>query len=205
MSLKSRIMEHTLAYRLWQAPFAEQKLGPVLAHNDELRGVRRVLDVGCGPGTNTHHFAHADYLGVDYNPGYIEDARQRHGREFVVADITQYDVAPDQRFDFILVNSFLHHVDDASVRRILRHLATLLTDDGHVHALELVMPEPDERGVGMARRLARWDRGEYARPLEAWRRLFSESLEPVVFEPYPLTGLGVPLWSMVYFKGRARR
>ena len=117
----------------------------------------------------------------------------------------RYDVAPDQRFDFILVNSFLHHVDDASVRRILGHLATLLTDDGHVHALELVMPEPDERDAGMARRLARWDRGDYARPLEAWRALFSASLEPVVFEPYSLTGLGMKLWSMVYFKGRARR
>ena len=205
MSLSSRIMENTLAYRLWQAPFAEQKLAPVFAHNAGLRDVRRVLDVGCGPGTNTHHFAHADYLGVDYNPGYIADARRRHGRDFVVADITQYDVAPDQRFDFVLVNSFLHHVDDASVRRILAHLATLLTDDGHVHALELVMPEPGERGASMARRMARWDRGDHARPLAEWRRLFEESFEPVVFEPNPLRGLGVTLWSMVYFKGRARR
>lgn len=199
--LTSRIMEHTLAYRLWQAPFAEQKLGPLFAHNGGLRNVRRVLDVGCGPGTNTHHFAHADYLGVDYNPRYIEDARRRHRRNFLVADITQYEVAPGERFDFILVNSFLHHVDDASARRILSHLATLLTDDGHVHALELVMPERPS----VARQLARWDRGSHARPLEAWRPLFETSFEPVVFEPYPLTGLGVTLWSMVYFKGRARR
>ena len=49
------------------------------------------------------------------------------------------------------------------------------------------------------------NRGEYARPLVGWRGLVAVSVEPVVFEPYSLTGLGLKLWSMVYFKGRARR
>jgi hypothetical protein len=40
MKLISAIMEHTQAYRLWQAPFAENKLAPVLSHND-LRLVRQ--------------------------------------------------------------------------------------------------------------------------------------------------------------------
>ena len=62
MRLTDQVMENPHAYRLWQAPFAEPKFAPVLAHND-LSRVRRVLDVGCGPGTNTHHFAGADYLG----------------------------------------------------------------------------------------------------------------------------------------------
>ena len=79
MKLHARVMENTLAYRLWQAPFAEQKLAPLFAHND-LRAVRRVLDVGCGPGTNTPHFADADYLGIDFNAAYIDSARRRHGR-----------------------------------------------------------------------------------------------------------------------------
>ena len=70
-----RIMENTLAYRLWQAPFAERKLDPIRASGG-FDGIRRVLDVGCGPGTNTHHFAGADYLGMDINPGYIADARR---------------------------------------------------------------------------------------------------------------------------------
>ena len=51
-----RLLEQPLSYRLWQAPFAEAKFEPVRRHND-LGRVRRVLDVGCGPGTNTHHFA----------------------------------------------------------------------------------------------------------------------------------------------------
>jgi SAM-dependent methyltransferase len=193
-------MENTFAYRLWQAPFVERKLAPLFVHND-MRRVRRVLDVGCGPGTNTRHFANAEYLGIDFNPAYIESARKRYGRDFVVADVTRYKVAPDQRFDLILANSLFHHIDTASTQRILAHLATLLTDDGHVHILDLVLPG----SASISRFLARADRGEYPRPLEEWRDLFAFAFEPVVFEPYPLGAAGMTLWNMIYFKGRARR
>lgn len=200
MKRYARLMEHTLAYRIWQAPWAESKLLPFFAHNDVPRA-RHVLDVGCGPGTNTHHFAHADYLGIDFNPAYIESARRRHGREFIVADVTTYQAPADDRFDLILVNSLFHHIDDTGTRRILAHLATLLTDDGHVNILDLVLPDRPS----VSRLLARADRGDYPRPLEQWRELFTEAFEPVVFEPYPLGAGGVTLWNMVYFKGRARR
>lgn len=200
MRLTVAIMEQPLGYRLWQAPFAERKLAPLFRHTD-LRSFRRVLDVGCGPGTNTHHFANADYLGLDINPRYIESARRRHGRAFITTDVTTYRVAESERFDCILVNSFLHHVDTDDVRRILSHLGTLLTPDGHVHILDLVLPER----VSIGRVLARLDRGEFPRPLDDWHRLFTQAFEPVVFEPYPLGSLGLALWQMVYFKGRARQ
>src|SRR5437762_11693130 len=100
-TLVSRVMENTLAYRVWQAPFAGRKLAPILRCGDIGRA-RRVLDVGCGPGTNTPRFAHADYVGIDVNAAYIESARRRHARQFVVADVTRYEVPAGERFDFIL-------------------------------------------------------------------------------------------------------
>jgi SAM-dependent methyltransferase len=199
MKALAGIMEHTTAYRLWQAPFAEQKLRPVLAHND-LGTVRRVLDVGCGPGTNTRHFEASDYLGVDFNPKYVAYARSRFNREFITADVTTCSVGEGERFDFILCNSLFHHVDTPGVRRILNHLATLLADGGHIHVLDLVLPERPSIG----RLLARLDRGDWPRPLSEWRDLFTDAFEPVLFEPYPVTALGVTLWNMVYFKGRRR-
>lgn len=200
MKSYARLMENELAYRVWQAPFAQKKLAPLYAHNDLARA-RRVLDVGCGPGTNTAHFASADYLGIDINAAYIESARRRYGREFVVADVTKYDVVPEQRFDLILANSLFHHIDTASTRRILSHLATLLSDDGNVHIFDLVLPAR----ASISRFLARADRGEYPRSLETWHELFTSAFEPVVFEPYPLGVAGMTLWNMIYFKGRARR
>jgi SAM-dependent methyltransferase len=195
----SRVMELTTAYRLWQAPFADAKLEPVWRHND-LSRVRRVLDVGCGPGTNARHFARVDYLGLDVNPAYVEYARRRFGRHFIAADVRDFQAPPGARFDFILVNSLFHHIDREGTRRVLSQLSTLLTDDGYIHILDLVMPQDR----GLARALARWDRGDYPRPLEDWRAMFSESFQPVLFEPYPLKLVGTTLWNMIYFKGRRR-
>jgi len=200
MGLASAILEHTWVYRLWQAPFAKQKFAPVLANND-LHRVRRVLDVACGPGTNTDNFASSDYLGIDINSRYVRNARRRHGREFVVADVRSHRPLPTDRFDFILVNSFLHHLDNKDVLDILEHLRSLLTEDGHVHILELVLPE----SASMARLLARKDRGKFARPLNEWQTIFEQIYEPVLFEPYCLTGIGTILWNMVYFKGRYKK
>lgn len=199
MSLTASLLEHTFVYRIWQAPFAEQKFAPVLAHNNLAR-VRRVLDVACGPGTNTHHFAQSDYLGIDLNERYIQHARSCSQRNFVVADVCSYRVSREERFDFILVNSFLHHLENSDVTSILSHLQTLLTEGGHIHLLELVMPPRPS----IARLLAKWDRGKYARPLPEWEDIFAKFFQPVVVEPYQLTGIGTTLWNMIYFKGKSR-
>lgn len=192
-------MEHSLAYRVWQAPFAERKFEPVLRHN-HLDCVKGVLDIGCGPGTNAHHFARIPYRGLDVNPAYIETARRRHRRDFEVADVRAYTLPAGEGRDFALINSFLHHIGDVAVRAVLRQVAALLTTDGHVHALELVMPPKRSP----ARLMARMDRGDHPRSLSHWEALFGEYFEPVVFEPYALGRFGIELWSMVYFKGRPR-
>jgi SAM-dependent methyltransferase len=181
------------------APFAEPKLRPVLTNND-LTKVGRVLDIGCGPGTNTRHFLNCDYLGIDFNEEYISSARRRFGQRFMVADVTNLVLPADQRFNFVLLNSLLHHLDDTQVRGLLKRVTDLLSKDGCVHITELVLPERSS----IPRLLARLDRGHYARRLERWEDLFSEVFRPVLFKPYSVTGLGVPLWDMVYFKGCAR-
>jgi SAM-dependent methyltransferase len=198
-SLES-ILEQPVVYRLSQAPFVGQKLVPILAHND-LGRVRRVLDVGCGPGINTALFAHADYLGIDINPKYIANARRRFPRDFLVADATTYTAATGELFDFVLINSFLHHVDLPETSRILAHLSTLLIEDGHVHCLELVMPDRQ----GLPRTMARLDRGRFCRPVEEWSRIFSESFETVIFEPFTETVFGIRFAELVYFKGKSKR
>jgi SAM-dependent methyltransferase len=192
-------MANTTAYRLWQAPFVHQKLAPVLSHTD-LSRVRRVLDAACGPGTNTRFFAHADYLGIDINGRYLDYARRIYGRRYLQADLLNYNGEGEGRFDFVLVNSFFHHVDDADTRGILMRLRGLTAPGGHIHIVDLVLPE----SPGIARFLARNDRGSFARTLDHCRTLFDAYFEPVVFERYRISFAGITLWNMVYFKGKPR-
>ena len=154
---------------------------------------------GCGPGTNAARFDAADYVGVDINGDYLAIARSKYRGRFVQADLARADLAPLGTFDVILVNSFLHHLDDDAVHRVLTELAQLLDPAGKVHILEL---RPSRRSVhyedhGKASR----NRGRSARPLAAWRDLFEAH-----FEGQAVGGSTLGrLWAMLLFQGKARR
>jgi SAM-dependent methyltransferase len=198
-SLIAVLLEQPAIYRLWQRPFAQEKLAPFRRHNNLAR-LGRVLDVGCGPGTNARHLASTDYLGLDINPKYIAYARQRYPGRFEVADAARFSLGEDQQFDCIIVNSLLHHLDDAAVCSLLSGLRSHVSPDGSVHVLELVKAT----GLGFDTLLTRADRGRFSRSLERWSELVRQFYDVVVVEPYPL-GVGrVVLWNMVYMKGRPR-
>ena len=196
----SRVMELSAAYTLWQTPFFSAKFAPVRRHNN-LAAVRRVLDVGCGPGTNAAVFTHTDYVGLDINPGYIERAREKYGRTFIVADVCTYVPPPGEHYDFILVNSLLHHLDDSSVDRLLGAIRDIVDEDGCVHVIDLVVPE--KRSI--ARYLANNDRGDYPRTLGALRDLLVRHFDPEVEEQFPIGVASIALWQLLYFKGRPNR
>ena len=68
-------------------------------------------------------------------------------------------------YDFVLVNSLLHHLDDDSVSSLLADLRRYVSSDGHIHVIDLELPE--RRGIPRA--LALGDRGDYPRSLQSWR------------------------------------
>lgn len=195
-AIVDRLLEHPVVYGTWQAPFADAKFAPIARHLDECPA-RRVLDVGCGPGTNASRFAGAEYTGLDINASYLAVARSRYRGSFIQADLATADLSALGTFDCIVVNSFLHHLPDDAVHRVLHQVGGLLAADGRVHILELVMPER----ASLSRMMATLDRGRYARPIHAWRRLFETHLETLRLDPYML---GRWLWTMVYFQGAAK-
>lgn len=195
-----RALARPSVYRLWQAPFAAAKLAPVLRHND-LRRVRRVLDVGCGPGTNAAKFNATQYVGVDINPLYTEYARRRFSGTFITADVTSGANLIEGRFDFILVNSLLHHLTTEAARALLAKLQSLLEDNGRLHVIELVTPQE----AGIAGYLARADRGAFSRSVVGWQELLAGLYVSEVQETFALKSLGVTLWNLIYVKGRPAR
>jgi len=192
------VLDRPSVYRAWQAPFRGRKLEHLLATGDVGRA-RSVLDVACGPGTNAALFGHAEYLGIDINPSYVAYARRAFGRRFEVADVTRDEIPSEGRFDLILLNSFLHHLSDADAIGVLARLAPRLAPDGHVHIIDLVLPSRS----GLARWLARRDRGRFARPLPAWHALFTREFRASRFEPFAISVVNMPLWHLVYFRGSA--
>ena len=67
--------------------------------------------------------------------------------------------------------------------------------------IDLILPE--KRSI--ARYLTENDRGDYPRPWAKWQQLFGQSFDTVVMESFPVGVPGLPLWEMVYFKGRPKR
>ena len=91
----------------------------------------RVLEIGCGLGTDGAQFAEAGaiYTGVDLTEAAIELARKRFQLfnlpgEFRVADAERLDF-PDESFDIVYSHGVLHHTPDteaavAEVYRVLK-------------------------------------------------------------------------------------
>ncbi len=197
--LADTAFEHPLVYRTLQAPFHERKLAPFLRRLHQ-HATMRVLDVGCGPGTNAAHFRDLQYTGVDINPDYIANAQRRFPGRFLVGDVTDPSVLPAEQFDCVLLNSLMHHLDDVAVNGLLGRLGRFLAPGGSIHILDLVLPPH----WSAARMMARLDRGRYARPIAQWQALFERSLQIDTLEQYPLGVPSIPLWHMVYCAGRSR-
>ena len=190
-----RLLERPSVYLAWQRPFVGTKLDPVWRHNDRST-IRRVLDVGCGPGTNS-----ASLKGLTIS-AWISTRHTLSTRDGTTGAVRgrgrRSDALPGKgTYDFVLVNSLLHHLNDTSASSLLESLRDCVSADGHVHIVELDLPERR----GLPRTLALSDRGEYPRSLAAWRALLTKHFREVVFEPFPVPSRGPMLWSMLYFKG----
>jgi SAM-dependent methyltransferase len=196
MSLKDSILESSLGYGLWSASFIRPKIEAIRAL---LRNVGKptgsFLDIGCGPGSNSPHFGHDyDYLGVDINPAYIDTAQRKHPTmKFAVGDATQLNVTGSP-FDIVLINSLIHHLDDAGARSLLIAVQPLLKPDGVITVQEPIVPEPGEWLVAALMRL---DRGKHFRSLDHWRQLYQDSGYTIAQEAfYPINLLGRQGWKM---------
>ena len=102
---------------------------PTAADFAHARGLK-VLEIGCGVGTDGAQFANAggDYTGVDLTNAAIELARKRFELfgltgKFRVADAENLDF-PDESFDVVYSHGVLHHTPDinAALREIHRVL-----------------------------------------------------------------------------------
>lgn len=121
--------EHADAYR------EKYRAGSVAAHHgDRFFGALdgdRVLDVGCGPGSDATVFADRGYdvVGADVTQAFLQTARDDVEGVFCRADMRSLPFAADS-FDGVWSSAALHHVPKADARDALAEFERVLRADG---------------------------------------------------------------------------
>jgi ubiquinone/menaquinone biosynthesis C-methylase UbiE len=96
----------------------------------------RVLDVGCGPGSNWPQWMQLEtpdrLVGVDLSQGMIDEARRRHpSGSFEVARIHDLPF-PDGSFDVVIASAVLHHIPDEHLEAAFAELHRVLDEHGRI-------------------------------------------------------------------------
>lgn len=184
-------MEIPLYERLWRTTWGDlQCLGPVHRHlQKHLAGVvsslkvRRILEVGCGSGTNLAVLAASgDYelTGADIAPEALDLARQRLPQARLLLLDIEKEALPEQ-FDLVLSLQVLEHIlDDMAA---LRHIARMTQDYVLISTVQGRM-RPSEVGIGHVRNYS---------ALELERKMAA-----VGFEVLRIWGWGFPFYSPLY-------
>lgn len=123
----------------------------------------RLLDFGCATGHIADVFADFDYYAVDIDPAAVEMARQRLPQRpaghFLNADISSRPF-PADFFDDILFACTAHHVDDPTLKMILKELYFCVKPGRSIHLFDPVLQDSDGWQQKLMRRI---DRGRHPR------------------------------------------
>ena len=154
----------------------------------------RVLDIGCGPAAFYARYRDAaglEYVGIEPNKAYVDDAEQRFpGIELHAGTVPQVRERISGRFDLVVLEGVLHHIDDASAVEALAFAGERLAPGGRIVALDPVLLP---RQNPIARALAVLDRGKHVRTLDGYRDLAAAALPHARVDVRALSGqLRVP-------------
>jgi ubiquinone/menaquinone biosynthesis C-methylase UbiE len=100
-------------------------LWTIIAERMKRKGVRRILDLGCGPGqfgSMLYDKGFRHYFGLDLSRKCVELAEQKCPRfQFMVGNVLHTDVLESQNYDCIVACEFLEHVEqDLAVLKRVR-------------------------------------------------------------------------------------
>ncbi len=138
----------------------------------------RILDIGCGPGFLSKRLQGTDYVGFDVDRNYISYAQSKYNRfgTFHAAEFDRQWLDKLEKFDLVLMNGLLHHLDDAAARSLLELSGNALKPDGRIFTLD---------GCYQAHQgaIAKWfldsDRGKFVRSPKGYADLVPQGLKLV--------------------------
>jgi len=194
----NRILDFSKAYELFQVFFGTKKLMSVYI-NTYLKPAAgmKVLDLGCGPGRTATYLKNVDYLGIDMNSRYIEQANNKYGGDnikFECADVAAIKGKKAGKYDIVMMNGVLHHIDDEKAGEVLASVKTLLKPDGRFCSFDNVIRN---EASFIEKFLIKNDRGKFVRTPEEYAKIVRKYLPNAKYEVK--TGLINLPYSHIFF------
>jgi SAM-dependent methyltransferase len=172
VSVVHRILNQTWSYSLvLQVSGAGEGRREFFRTHAHIPAGSRVLEIGCGHGKNIEYLpASIAYTGCDYNPRYIEHARQTYGTRGRFLCLSAEDLVQQSlgEFDVALVVSVLHHLNDEQVRALAAGALASLRPGGVLLVWEPCWTPSQGR---LDRLMLSLDRGRFVRTADEYSTL----------------------------------
>jgi SAM-dependent methyltransferase len=151
------VYQHSAKYARHYSESGYYFMWTVIADRLRRQGVRRILDLGCGPGQFArllHDQGFRHYCGVDLSSTSVELARRQCPEfEFIVADLLQDDVLARRDYDCLIALEFLEHVHEdltvlGQVKRGTRFIGSVPSFPSAAHVRHFTSVEQVEARYG---------------------------------------------------------
>jgi ubiquinone/menaquinone biosynthesis C-methylase UbiE len=132
---------------------------------------KKVLDFGCGTGSNSFIFESKDYLGVDVDESRINFANKAFPQYTfkVIKDNTL--PTEDNSLDYICIFAVIHHIPDNIFQEYIKEFKRVLKTDGKIVIIEPVLSDSHKFSNWF---MKTFDAGEYIRYEEEYKKLLEK-------------------------------
>lgn len=174
MNIK-QILSIPQIYILWQHFVGDYKLRKIYCRDYvKAKSGDRILDIGCGPANMVKFLPkEIDYTGFDESKQYIEKAKKLFPQKNYSFFQKRINFAKnfDKKFDIIMANAILHHIDDDEADKLISFAKANLTKDAKFITLDGCYVENQSF---LKKWLIKNDRGKFVRTKEEYFKLFSK-------------------------------
>ena len=178
------ILSSPILYNLSQRVVGAMKARKVLINSYAgIKNGYRILDIGCGTGYITKYLpSNVTYVGFDVSPIYIKYAEKRYINQnysFNCEYLTKETLSRYEKFDIVMMNGLIHHLNDIDSKNILNLAKYCLNESGTVVGIDGCFKENlDFITMWMLKN----DRGVFVRNKKDYESLFNSVFDDVFSE-----------------------